>query len=91
MPTEHILIVDDSIAIASLLANEILPLGGYQATIALSGEEGLEIAQSVGIDLILCDLEMPGINGLDLLRELQSKAKICMKIPFDKFLIYPGD
>lgn len=74
MPTEHILIVDDSIAIASLLANEILPLGGYRATIALSGEEGLEIAQAGGLDLILCDLEMPGINGLDLLRELQAKG-----------------
>lgn len=74
MPTEHILIVDDSIAIASLLANEILPLGGYRATIALSGEEGLEIAQEGGLDLILCDLEMPGINGLDLLRELQAKG-----------------
>ena len=74
MTTEHILIIDDSIAIASLLANEILPLGGYQATAALSGEEGLEIARELKPDLILCDLEMPGINGLDVLRTLQSEG-----------------
>jgi CheY-like chemotaxis protein len=72
MPTEHVLIIDDSIAIASLLANEILPLGGYRATAALSGEEGLEIAREAPPDLILCDLEMPGIDGLDVLRALQS-------------------
>lgn len=71
MSDERILIIDDSIAIASLLVNEILPLGGYSATAALSGEEGLEIARQVKPDLILCDLEMPDINGLDVLRELQ--------------------
>lgn len=71
MSEERILVIDDSIAIASLLVNEILPLGGYSATAALSGEEGLEIARQVRPDLILCDLEMPDINGLDVLRELQ--------------------
>lgn len=71
MHAEKILIIDDSIAIASLLANEILPLGGYEATAALSGEEGLELARKVGPSLILCDLEMPDINGLDVLRTLK--------------------
>lgn len=74
MPTEHVLIIDDSIAIASLLANEILPLGGYRATAALSGEEGLEVAREIHPDLILCDLEMPGIDGLDVLKSLQSEG-----------------
>ena len=74
MTTEHILIIDDSIAIASLLANEILPLGGYDTSIALSGEEGLETVRDLRPDLILCDLEMPGINGLDVLRSLQNEG-----------------
>ncbi len=73
MKTEHILIIDDSIAISSLLANEILPLGGYRATAALSGEEGLEIVRQTSPDLILCDLEMPGISGLDVLRTLRNE------------------
>ncbi|MBN1318207.1 MAG: response regulator [Anaerolineales bacterium] len=74
MTTEHILIIDDSMAIASLLANEILPLGGYRATAALSGEEGLEIARELHPNLILCDLEMPGISGLDVLRSLYEEG-----------------
>jgi DNA-binding response OmpR family regulator len=71
---EHILIIDDSIAISSLLAEEILPLGGYQVSTADSGEEGLAMLQEFRPDLILCDLEMPGMNGLDFLRELQQKG-----------------
>jgi CheY-like chemotaxis protein len=74
MTAEHILIIDDSIAIASLLANEILPLGGYHATAALSGEEGLEIAREIRPNLILCDLEMPGMTGLDVLRTLYDEG-----------------
>lgn len=74
MTSEHVLIVDDSIAIASLLANEILPLGGYRATAALSGEEGLEIAREIRPNLILCDLEMPGITGLDVIRILYEEG-----------------
>ena len=69
--SEHILIIDDSIAISSLLAGEILPLGGYQVSTAESGEEGLAMLKEFRPDLVLCDLEMPGMNGLDLLRELQ--------------------
>lgn len=74
MHSEKILIIDDSIAIASLLANEILPLGGYEATAALSGEEGLELARQINPALILCDLEMPDINGLDVLRTLKESG-----------------
>lgn len=72
--SEHILIIDDSMAIASLLAGEILPLGGYQVSTAKSGEEGLEMLREFSPDLILCDLEMPGMNGLDVLRELQQEG-----------------
>ena len=72
--TEHILVIDDSAAITSLLTKDILPTAGYRATAASSGEEGLEAAQQTEPDLILCDLEMPGINGLDVLRSLKRKG-----------------
>jgi two-component system NtrC family sensor kinase len=73
MAAEHILVIDDSVAITALLTNEILPLGGYRVTAAHSGEEGLEMVEALKPDLILCDLEMPDITGLDLLQELQQK------------------
>jgi two-component system NtrC family sensor kinase len=73
MATEHILVIDDSVAITSLLTDEILPLGGYRVTAAHSGEEGLEMVEALKPDLILCDLEMPDITGMDVLQELQLK------------------
>ena len=73
MPAEHVLVIDDSVAIVSLLANEVLPLGGYRVSSAMSAEEGLEILEKNQADLILCDLEMPGMSGLDLLRELKQR------------------
>ena len=72
--SERILVVDDSVAIVSLLADEILPLGGYEVTTAGSGEEGLQALISTKPDLILCDLEMPGISGLEMLQEVQEKG-----------------
>jgi two-component system NtrC family sensor kinase len=72
MAGETVLIIDDSIAIASLLANEILPHAGYRTAVSLSGREGLQAARRTAPDLILCDLEMPDMNGLDVLRSLRN-------------------
>jgi two-component system NtrC family sensor kinase len=74
MSGETVLIVDDSIAIASLLANEILPHAGYRTAVTLSGREGLQVARKTRPDLILCDLEMPDMNGLEVLRSLRAEG-----------------
>jgi two-component system, NtrC family, sensor kinase len=74
MSGETVLIIDDSIAIASLLANEILPHAGYRTAVTLSGREGLAVARRTQPDLILCDLEMPDMNGLEVLRSLRGEG-----------------
>lgn len=74
MAGETVLIIDDSIAIASLLANEILPHAGYRTAVTLSGREGLRVACKTRPDLILCDLEMPDMNGLEVLRSLRAEG-----------------
>jgi two-component system NtrC family sensor kinase len=74
MSGETVLIIDDSIAIASLLANEILPHAGYRTAVTLSGREGLQVARKTRPDLILCDLEMPDMNGLEVLRSLRAEG-----------------
>jgi len=74
MAGETVLIIDDSIAIASLLANEILPHAGYRTAVTLSGSEGLTVARRTRPDLILCDLEMPDMNGLEVLRSLRAEG-----------------
>lgn len=65
---EEILIIDDSRQICSLLAEYVLPELGYSSTIANTGRQGLNRLRQRLPDLILLDLQLPDISGLDLLR-----------------------
>jgi two-component system NtrC family sensor kinase len=65
---EEILIIDDSEQIAGLLANYVLPELGYAPIVAHTGRQGLQRLRAALPDLILLDLQLPDISGLDLLR-----------------------
>ncbi|MBC8074571.1 MAG: response regulator [Chloroflexales bacterium] len=65
---EEILIIDDSPQICALLAEYVLPELGYKAAIANTGRQGLARLRQALPDLILLDLQLPDISGLDLLR-----------------------
>jgi two-component system NtrC family sensor kinase len=65
---EEILIIDDSQQICSMLAEYILPELGYTSAIANTGRQGLNRLRQRLPDLILLDLQLPDISGLDLLR-----------------------
>ena len=58
----EVLVVDDSKAIRKLVA-EIVDALGHQVSYAENGVEALVFVQSHDIDLILMDVEMPGMNG----------------------------
>ena len=68
--TPAILIVDDAPANLDVL-REILTLQGYQIFVATTGERALALAQSGHPDLILLDVVMPGIDGLETCRKLK--------------------
>jgi PAS domain S-box-containing protein len=60
-----ILVIDDDVNIASLL-ERICANGGHRVFKALSGQEGLAIFNKEPVDLVLCDLGMPEMNGWDV-------------------------
>lgn len=65
-----ILVVDDQAGIRALLA-EALSVLGYQVQPAASGPEALACLDRTLPDLVLLDMNMPGMSGLETLRELR--------------------
>ena len=68
----HLLIVDDVATNREILA-QILERIGAQVRQAQSGEEGLEVARQTRPDLVLMDIRMPGIGGLEAMRRLRQE------------------
>lgn len=71
----RILIVEDEEKIARFTELELVH-EGYEVVKADNGRDGLEIAEKGGIDLILLDIMLPKINGLEVLRRLRKNSDI---------------
>jgi DNA-binding response OmpR family regulator len=69
-PKPRILLIDDEERIVNFLALK-LKVSGYEVVCARNGEKGLEIARDSAPDLVLLDIIMPGIDGLEVLRRLR--------------------
>ncbi|MFZ3072292.1 MAG: response regulator [Thermodesulfobacteriota bacterium] len=70
----RLLIVDDEDGIR-LLYKEELEEEGYDTEIASSGEEALEKLKDAKVDLVLLDIKMPGMDGVEVLRRIKEKWK----------------
>jgi len=70
MLANKILIVDDEEIIARLLSIS-LKSDGYETVTANSGEEGLEKFKSESPDIVVTDIKMPGMDGLELLKHIK--------------------
>src|SRR5215510_5074862 len=76
-PTEQpsplrVLLVEDYPDLAEVMA-EFLRAEGLDVTTALSGREALEVAAAFRPQLLLCDLNLPDMSGLDVVRGLRSQ------------------
>ena len=70
-----ILLVDDNLAILKI--HELkLGLDGYQVVTAKDGQEGLQKARSEHPQLIILDLQMPNVDGFEMLGELNKDSKL---------------
>jgi two-component system, OmpR family, alkaline phosphatase synthesis response regulator PhoP len=74
MAKEHILVVDDEEDILELVRYNLVK-EGYRVTTVASGEEALRSARSVQPDIILLDLMLPGVDGLEVCRLLKQDPK----------------
>jgi two-component system response regulator AtoC len=68
----RVLVVDDEENLR-LVLKTILKRAGYEVDVAVSGEDALEKVESFGPDVILTDVRMPKMSGLDLLATLRAK------------------
>src|SRR6185369_5178975 len=66
---ENILIIDDEAAIRDLFAF-YLKRSGYNIFTAQDGQSGIQLCRDIAPALVLCDLRMPGMDGLEVLAVL---------------------
>ena len=69
----HILVVDDEPSMRTTLAI-LLKRNGYQVSLAASGVEALNLLAQGGYDMVLTDLKMEGMDGIELLRRIKEAA-----------------
>ena len=69
-----ILIVEDNDKNMKL-ARDILKAKGYATLEAVTGEEGVKLAKEKVPDLVLMDIQLPGINGIEAFRQIRGDAK----------------
>lgn len=74
----RILIIEDELLIAEGLISSIEEGGNEVAGVAYTGLEGIQMARTVSADLILTDIRLPDISGLDVISVLEKE----MKVPF---------
>lgn len=86
MSTIKLLVVDDDTDFAESLA-DMLEMYGYATEIAGSGEEAMETLREKYFDLVLMDMKMPGISGIETMariRSLKPGLKVVMVTAFTK-------
>ena len=70
----QVLVVDDVPAMAEQYAYDLKRVGGYQTMVVAGGERALDLLAREPIDCVILDLEMPGIDGFEVLRRLQQRG-----------------
>src|SRR5581483_5031256 len=70
----QVLIVEDDAAMRELLV-EALVDESYRVDVAAGGRAGIERVRQGGVDLVVTDVKMPDMDGLDMLAEIRAVAK----------------
>lgn len=71
MARERVLVIEDSVETQQLLAELVLEPNGYRHLVAMDGEEGLRMALEENPDLIVLDMQLPKMSGLEVMMALR--------------------
>jgi two-component system, chemotaxis family, sensor histidine kinase and response regulator WspE len=71
LPQQRILVVDDSITVREM-ERKLLENAGYHVDVAVDGMDGWNVAQMGQYDLIVTDVDMPRLSGVELVQQLKS-------------------
>jgi DNA-binding NtrC family response regulator len=77
--TAHVLLVEDEMNMAKMQA-KILQRKGYEVDTAGNGREALRLLDQAAFDVVITDLKMPVMDGMQLLREMHAKERGCAVI-----------
>ncbi|WP_013334639.1 response regulator [Gloeothece verrucosa] len=70
--SKRVLIIDDEMGIRKITQISLKAIAGWEVLVAASGSEGLSIAQTEPLDVILLDVMMPEMDGITTFKQLQS-------------------
>jgi len=91
MANEHVLVIEDNEKNRKL-AKDILEFRGYRVSVAENAEDGLDLATKDPPDLVVMDIQLPGMNGIQALGKLR-EGEATKRIPVVAFTasVMPGD
>lgn len=70
----RVLLIEDNHTNLKLM-EYLLQADGYETVHAMSGEEGLGILQRESVDLVICDIQLPGISGTEVAKQMKTEAE----------------
>jgi two-component system nitrogen regulation response regulator NtrX len=79
-----VLVVDDVLTLAQQYAYDLKRVGGYETRVATGGKEALDVIAWDDVDCVILDLEMPGVDGFEVLRAMKAQRS---RIPV---IVYTG-